>query len=115
MRRSFRVDGANGPSDRRASYTPSVPIASRLRRQLGSKVNSCRPGNGREVCRQEARAADEPAIDLGHSEDLAGVRWLHRAAVEDVHRLAADAEAGNQLFAKRFVHGRDIIAGWGEA
>ena len=40
-----------------------------------------------EVLRHQARASDQPAVDVGLREELGGVLGLHRAAVLDPHRL----------------------------
>src|SRR5438067_11733090 len=44
--------------------------------------------DAREIIRVEAGAANERAVDVVLRHQLGGVRWLHRSAVLDPHRLA---------------------------
>src|SRR6266550_3220409 len=60
---------------------------------------SARAGDAEKIGSLEARAADQRAVDVGDTQQLTGIRWLDRAAVENAGRLPFGREARNESLA----------------
>src|SRR5438874_10243896 len=76
----------------------------------GSILRGGHGGNDRaEVGGLEARAADQRAPDIRDCEDLAGVRRLHRAAIQNADSPPVGAEPRPEALPEMAVHRRYIV------
>src|ERR1700680_2733338 len=71
------------------------------------------PGGGQELLRLQAGAADQRPVNVIDPHELAGVRRLHRAPVEDANGVAFRAVTADQPLADEPLRRRAIGSGWG--